>query len=255
MNLVRRGSILLISIGLLAATAARSAELEVFSGRGFSPVLDTVSPDFEHATGHKLTVQYGPGKAIRDRVLKGDGVDVVILPRPLVDDLAKQAKMRPDSMINLARSDVGLGIRAGSPKPDINSLDAFKSWLLTVKSIVCSDPKIGATTSAYFTNMLEHLGIADQVKPKIRFVSAQHTADYVVNGEAEVAVQLGNEILEVPGVEFVPLPAAFRTNDFVFAAGIANSTKEPDGAKALVRFLSGPVALKVIKAKHLEAGG
>jgi molybdate transport system substrate-binding protein len=197
---------------------------------------------------------HGPGKAIRDRVLKGETVDIVILPRPLVADLAKDGKITPDSILNVARSDVGMGIRAGASKPDITSMDAFKRWLADAKSIVCSDPAIGATTSVYFTRMLERLGIADQVKPKIRFVSSQLTADYVAKGEADIAVQLGNEILEVPGVEFIPLPSEFQTADFVFAVGVTSGTKNLDAAKALTQFLSGPEALKVIKAKHLDPG-
>lgn len=252
-----RRAFLLIGFGLLAAeitSAANGAELKVLSGRGFSPVLDNVRGDFEHTTGHTLAIQYGPGNAIRGRIANGELVDLVILPRPLVEDLAKQNKVNPDSMHNLARSDVGMGIRAGASKPDTSSLDAFKRWLLAAKSIVCSDPKIGATTSVYFTKMLERLGIVDQVKPKIKFVTAQHTADYVANGEADIAVQLGNEILEVSGVEFIPLPPPFQTNDFVFAAGILSSSKELSAAKTLIQFLSGPEALKVIKAKHLDPG-
>jgi len=255
----RQSAIVAITLGLIAACAEvaagpSAAELNVLSGRGFSPVLDALRAPFENATGHKLTIQYGPGKAIKDGVLKEDIVDVVILPRPLVVDLAKQGKIDTDSMLNLARSDVGMGIRAGTRKPDIKSLEAFKHWLLEAKTIVCSDPAIGATTSVYFTRMLERLGIADQVKPKIKFVSAQHTADYVAKGEADIAVQLGNEILEVPGVEFVPLPTDFQTADFIFAAGIAGSSKNRDAAKGLTQFLSGPEALKVIKAKHLDPG-
>jgi len=254
-----RLAILAIGLGLLApfaemTTAADSVELKVLSGRGFSPVLDALRGEFEHTSGHKLSIQYGPGKAIRDRVLRGETVDIVILPRPLVADLAKQGKILPESLLNLARSDVGMGIRAGGPKPDAKSLDAFKHWLLAAKSIVCSDPAIGATTSVYFTTMLDRLGIAEEMKPRIKFVSAQHTADYVARGEAEVAVQLGNEILEVPGVEFIPLPPEFQTADFIFAVGTASGTANPDAGKALVQFLSGPAALSVIKAKHLDPG-
>jgi molybdate transport system substrate-binding protein len=246
--------LLLLTAFAAIATAANGAELHVVSGRGFSPVLDALRGQFEATSGHKLMIQYGPGHAIRDRVVKGEVVDLVILPRPLVVDLAKQGKIVPDSVLNLARSDVGLGIRAGASRPDVNSIDAFKRWLLEAKSIVCSDPAIGATTSVYFTRMLERLGIADQVKPKVKFVSAQHTADYVARGEADIAVQLGNEILEVPGVDFIPLPSEFQTADFIFAVGVASATKDLDAAKAFIRFLSSPEALKVIRAKHLEPG-
>jgi molybdate transport system substrate-binding protein len=102
--------------------------------------------------------------------------------------------------------------------------------------------------------MIEALGIADQMKPKIKFVSDTHTADYVARGEADIAIQLGNELLAVPGIEFVPLPPEFRTKDFTFSAGIATSAKEPAAAKALIEFLVAPAEMPVIKAKHLDPG-
>jgi molybdate transport system substrate-binding protein len=147
-----------------------------------------------------------------------------------------------------------MGIRIGAQKPDISSLDAFKRSLLATNVIVLSDPKIGATTNVYFTRMLERLGIADQMKAKLRFVSDTHTADYVVRGEADIAVQLGNELLAVPGVEFVSLPPEFQTKDFIFAAGVGTNAKEPEASKALIQFLVAPAAVPVIKAKHLDPG-
>jgi molybdate transport system substrate-binding protein len=147
-----------------------------------------------------------------------------------------------------------MGVRAGATKPNTGSFDAFKGWLLAAKLIVCSDPAIGATTSVYFTRMLERLGIADQMKPKIKFVSDAHTADYVAKGEADIAVQLGNELLAVPGIEFVPLPPEFRTKDFIFSAGITTGAKEPEAGRALIQFLVAPTAIPVIKAKHLDPG-
>jgi molybdate transport system substrate-binding protein len=240
---------------MLPLTAPASAsEITLLSGRGFSPVLDTVLGEFEGATGHRLKISYGPGNKISERVRNGEPVDLVIIPLPIVNDLVKSGKIRADSVVSIARSDVGMGVRAGTPKPNISSLDAFKEWLLAAKAIVCSDPAIGATTSVYFTRMLDSLGIADQLKAKIRFVPDAHTADYVARGEADIAVQLGNELLTVPGIEVVPLPADFRTNDFVFAAGITTAASEPDAARTFIQFLTSPAAVLVIRAKHLDPG-
>jgi molybdate transport system substrate-binding protein len=96
--------------------------------------------------------------------MDGEIADLLILPRPLVEELVQQNEIVADSMVNIAHSDVAMGVRSGAVKPDISSPDAFKRSLLAAKSIVCSDPSIGATTSAYFTGALERLGIADQVK-------------------------------------------------------------------------------------------
>ena len=92
------------------------------------------------------------------------------------------------------------------------------------------------------------------MRAKIKFVSDTHTADYVAKGEADIAVQLGNELLAVPGVEFVPLPPEFQTKDFIFAAGVATAAKEPEASRALMQFLVTPAAITVIKAKHLDPG-
>jgi molybdate transport system substrate-binding protein len=245
------GSILSL---ILCGSVASAAEVKVASGRGFSPVLDALAGDFERTSGHKLIIGYGPGKAIRDKIRNGELADVVIIPRPLVEELVAEKKVVADSMVNIAHSDVALGVRAGATKPDVTSREGFKRSLLAAKSIVCSDPAIGATTSAYFTRALDQLGIADQVRPKIKFVADPHTADFVVRGEADIAVQLANELLAVPGIEAVPLPPEFQTQDFIFAAGVTTATKEIEPARSFIRFLAAPAAVPVIKAKHLDPG-
>jgi molybdate transport system substrate-binding protein len=239
---------------LVGAAIANAAEIKLLSGRGFSPVLDALVGEFERTTGHKVTISYGPGHKISERIRGGEMVDMVILPLPLINELVKQDKIVGGSTVNIAHSDVGMGIRAGAQKPDTSSLDAFKRSLLATKVIVLSDPKIGATTNAYFMRMLERLGIADQMKAKVKFVSDAHTADYVAKGEAEIAVQLGNELLAVPGIEFVPLPSEFQTKDFIFSAGIATNAKDAEASRALIQFLAAPAAIPVIKAKHLDPG-
>lgn len=254
--LLKTGVLLAIwlSFSLWGPRRADAAEIILLSGRGFSPVLDAVVGEFERTTGHAVKINYGPGNKIGERVRAGEPADLIIIPLPIVNELMKQGKIRENSTVNIARSDVGMGVRAGTPKPNVASPDAFKQWLLAAKSIVCSDPAIGATTSVYFTRMLDRLGIADQMKAKIRFVPDAHTADYVARGEADIAVQLGNELLTVPGIEVIPLPAEFRSNDFIFAAGIATNAKEPEASQALIQFLTSPAAESVIKAKHLDPG-
>jgi molybdate transport system substrate-binding protein len=241
-------------LNLIEGTIANAAELKLFSGRGFSPVLDALVGEFERTTGHKVTISYGPGHKISERIRDGEMVDMAILPLPLINELVKQDKIVGGSAVNIARSDVGMGIRVGAQKPDTSSLDAFKRSLLATNVIVLSDPKIGATTNAYFIRMLERLGIADQMKAKLKFVSDAHTADYVAKGEGDIAVQLGNELLAVPGIEFVPLPTEFQTKDFIFSAGIATNAKEAEASRALIKFLSAPAAIPMIKAKHLDPG-
>jgi molybdate transport system substrate-binding protein len=239
---------------VLFGTTVNAAEIKVSSGRGFRPVLDALAPEFERATGTKVIVGYGTGKAIRDQIRTGQPADLVIIPRPLVEELMKQNKVAAESVVNIAHSDVAMGVRTGAPRPDVSSREGFRRSLVAVKPIICSDPAIGATTSAYFMRAVDQLGIADEIKAKVRFVSDPHTADYVARGEADVAVQLANELLEVPGIDAIPLPAEFQTKDFVFAAGVVTGAREADAAKSFIRFLAAPAAVPVIKAKHLDPG-
>ena len=93
-------------------------------------MLDALIGDFERSTGHKVTISYGPGHKISERIKGGEMVDLAILPSPLIDELVKQGKIIEASKVNIAHSDVGMAVRAGAPKPDIGSLDAFKRSLL-----------------------------------------------------------------------------------------------------------------------------
>jgi molybdate transport system substrate-binding protein len=128
-------------------TIANAAEIQLLSGRGFSPVLDALVGEFERTSGHKVKISYDPGHKISERIRSGETADLAILPLPLVDELVNQGKIVGGSIVNIAHSDVGMGVRAGATKPNTGSFDAFKGWLLAAKLIVCSDPAIGATTS------------------------------------------------------------------------------------------------------------
>lgn len=238
----------------VTAVAANAAEIKLLSAGGMRPVLGDLVRDFERTSGHTVVISYGTGGATRDRVLNGEAVDLAILPRPLMDELLKQGKIVPSSTANIAHTDVGIGVRIGAPKPDISSIESFKRSLLAVKSIIYPDPEKGGASGIYFVRVLNRLGISDLMKPKTKLLAQGYTAEFVAKGEAEMAVQLGNEILAVPGIEFVPLPPELQTTDFTFSGGIAVSAKEPDAARALIRALAAPTAIPIIKSRNMEPG-
>ena len=107
--------------GLVGTANANAAEIKLLSGRGFSPVLDALVGEFERTTGHKVTISYGPGHKISERIKGGEILDLAILPLPLIDELVKQGKIVEGSKVNIAHSDVGMGVRAGAPETDISS--------------------------------------------------------------------------------------------------------------------------------------
>jgi molybdate transport system substrate-binding protein len=153
-----------------------------------------------------------------------------------------------------------LAVKKGAPRPDISSVEAFKRTLLNAKSIAYIDPASGGTSGIHLAQALEKLGIAAELKPKVRLVSppagqSSPVGEVVQRGEAEIGMQPISELMEVDGIEIVgPLPAELQSPDLVFMAGSPAVSEQPLPAKALIDFLAAPAAAPVYKAKGMEPG-
>jgi molybdate transport system substrate-binding protein len=180
---------------------------------------------------------------------RGEPVDVFVMVGEALEVLSNQGKVVAGSLTDLAHSSIGVAIRAGSPKPDIGSVDAFKRAMLNARSLAYSSSASGV----YLSNELfPRLGIADQVKGKSRVIESEPVGAAVARGEAEIALQQISELLPIPGIDFVgPLPAEIQKIT-VFSAGVATGAKEPDAAKALIKFLASPAAAPAIAKSGLE---
>jgi len=241
---------------LLTPGLAAAAEIKVMSAVAMRAALDDLAPQFEHTTGHKLTISYAVAGELRKRIEGSEFGDITILPRPWFEPLLTQGKITAGSQIILARSTVGVSVRAGTPKPDISSVEAVRRSLLAAKSIVYGDPAKGGASGVHFARVLETLGIVEDMKSKTILIPGAGAAEVVARGEAEIGVSQTIDLIRVAGADYVgPLPPELQnTTDFVFSAGVLASAKEPDAAKALIKFLSGPDAARVIKAKGMEPG-
>ena len=195
----------------------------MFSANGVKTIMGDLAPRFESTTGHKLIVSFGEAGELRHRILEGEAFDLAFLPSAVLGDLAAQGKIARDTMVDTARTEVGMGVRAGAAKPDTSSAEAFKRSLLAAASIVITDPASGGVSGVHFASVLQRLGIADEIKPKLRLTRGVFNAELVARGEAELAVQLAHEIRAVAGVEFVPLPPEFQRS-IVFSAGSPHRT-------------------------------
>jgi molybdate transport system substrate-binding protein len=178
-------------------------------------------------------------EAIPTRLARGESADVVILDGGAADELGKRDLVRAESKVELARSQIGMVVRAGAAKPDISSVEAFRKVLLAAKSIAYSDSGSGTYLS---TKLFAQLGIADQVAPKSRKVrgppSGEPVAAVVARGEAEIGFQQVSELIHVSGVTFVgALPAELQPG-FSFAAALTSTARQPDAGAALIRFLA-----------------
>jgi molybdate transport system substrate-binding protein len=233
---------------------ANAAEVKVLCAVAVKAVLSDLVTGFEQSTGNKVTVIYATAGVLRDQVKAGEAFDLVILPRAFMDPLVVQGAIAPNSASVFASSLVSVGVRAGSTKPNISTVEAFKSALLAAKSISYADPAKGGGSGIHAAKVIERLGISEEMKPKTKLVPGAESVDLVANGEAEVAIVNTPVIVSKPGVELVgPLPVELQnTTDFVFFIGVGANAKEPDAAKALVKYLRAPDATRVIKAKGLE---
>ena len=240
--------------GILFCTTASATEIKVMISGGFSAAYRELIPKFEQATGNKVVTAYGPSmgttiNAIPIRLARGEPVDVIIMVGYALAELTKQGKVVSDSRVDLAQSKIAIAVRAGAPKPDIGSVSAFKTALIKAKSIAYSDSASGVYIS---TEMLQRLGITDQVKDKARMIPAEPVGAVVARGEAEIGFQQLSELLPVTGIDIVGLVPAKLQKITVFSAGVAKNTQEPTAAKALIQFLSSPAAAPAIIKSGME---
>jgi molybdate transport system substrate-binding protein len=244
------------AVGLLVSGSALAAEVHVMISAGFYGVYAELGPAFERVSGHRLIPTRGPSmgdspEAIPTRLARGETADVVILDGASADELAKRGLVRAGTKVDLARSQIGMVVRAGVEKPNIGSVDAFRRMLLAVTSIGYSDSASGTYLS---TTLFAKLGVADQVAGKSRKVrgppSGEPVAAVVARGELEIGFQQVSELIDVPGVTFVGAIPSELQPGFSFAGAITAAAQQPDAARALLRFLASPEAASTI----LKAG-
>ena len=240
-----------LALFLVQAGAANAAEVKVFSTIGVRSVMQELGPEFERTTGHKLTISFDVANALKRRIDAGESFDVAILTVPVMDDLIKQGKIVEETRVLVARGGMGLAVRAGAPKPDISSTEAFKRTLVNAKSIAY--PKEGLT-GLHMAKVLDRLGIAEVMGPKATLTGSGSPAELVSRGDVELAAHIIPELLAVQGVELLgPLPPEVQTY-IVLPGGVSASAMQPEAAREFLKFLTGPVAIPVIRSKGYEPG-
>jgi molybdate transport system substrate-binding protein len=238
---------LALLLTLTAWSGVEAAEIRVLSTVGMQPATTELLAQFERETGHKIAVTYGIALVLKTKFLEGAPADVLILTSPIVEDLARQGKVAPGSKVDVARSGVGIAVKAGAPRPDISTPDAVKAAVLATKAVGYA--KEGASGIA-FARAIDRLGIAEQVRAKYKDTGTK-TGEALVAGEIDLGAAQIPELMAVPGVDVVgPLPAELQTVT-IFSVGLATEAKEADAAKALIQFLAGPAATPIYKAKGL----
>ena len=237
------------ALAAILVPAAGAAEIKVIASNAVREPYRELVPAFEKATGHRVTIDWGGTVDIVKRVGGGEIADIIIIPAARIDEFVKQGLL--EGRTDLARSGVGVAVKAGAPRPDISSVEALRNTLLAAKSIVLSS----GPSSLYLPTLFEKMGIAEQIKPKIIQIGpGLPVGETVARGEGEIGFTQISELMSVKGVDYLgPLPADVQFIT-VFSAGVHAAAPAPDAARALVKFLTAPDAAPVLRRHGMEPG-
>jgi len=244
------GGFLCLTTQPAAQNTPQNGALRVLVSNGMKGTMEELQPQCEKAAGRPLAIQFGSTASLKKRIETGESFDVTIITTEAIGDLIKQGKLAGASRRDVGRSELGIGIRAGAPKPDICTPEALKKTLQETKSITY--PQDGASRGS-IEKMFERMGIAADVKPRIILAPGSGPAtESVAAGRAAMVITLFSEIVPTHGVEILgPLPGEYQS-DIRFGAATSATSGNAEAAKALIAFLSGPKAAPVLKAKGIE---
>jgi molybdate transport system substrate-binding protein len=231
------------------------SDIKVLSSTAMKTSMDVLMPQFEQASGHKVSFSYGPSPRIAKQVADGEANDVAIVTNEAVDDLIKQGRIVPGTRADIAHSAIALAVQQGAPKPDISTPEKFKQTMLAAQSLGMSNPVGGGVSGGILIGIFEQLGIAEQMKPKLTFGAggpAGLIGYLLVRKEVEVGIQQMPELMAVPGIDIIgKLPFGMRTVS-VFSAGLSTAARDAAAARALIAFLTTPQAKAAIRSMGME---
>src|SRR4051794_8917070 len=221
---------------VLLTGAVSATEVKVMSSGGLTAAFQAVIPDCEKATGNKVELVLGPSmgtspEAIPYRLSHGETADVVLMVGSALGDLVSKGVVDPMSRVDVAKSKIGLAVKAGTPKPDISTVEALKRTLLAAKSIAYSDSASGGYIER---EMYKKLGLENELKPKSRMIVAERVGNVVARGEAELGFQQVAELLPIEGITYVSTIPEEVQSVTTFSAGIPANAKDKDAGKALI---------------------
>jgi molybdate transport system substrate-binding protein len=223
--------------------------MKVLCTNGVKSVTATLIPDVERTIGLAVDVDYASTNMLMDKIVGGETGDLAVLSAEAIDGLIASGVLQKGSRVDLAKSSIGVAIRRGMVAPDVSTVDALKAALLAAKSVLYSKTGI---SGVYMPQLLEKLGIADQIAPKARNPSHGTVGEALARGEAEIAMQQISELLPVAGIKVIaPLPAEVQLVT-IFSAGIFTAAVEPRAARMLVEQLTTNAARPLYTAKGLE---
>jgi molybdate transport system substrate-binding protein len=225
------------------------AEIKVLSSIATKEAYLELVPQFESATGHRVATTWAGTTAIMQRMAAGERYDLIVISSTELDELIRQGKIVSGNRVDLAKSGIGIAVRAGAPRPDVRSSAALKQALLAAKTVGYTSGPSGV----YMAGLIEKMGIAAEVNPKHRGVPSGGTIGTIVaSGGAEIGFQQVSELVHIAGIDYIgPLPPDIQCVT-VFSCGLQSGASQPDAANALMAFLTTPAAKNVMTKHGLE---
>jgi molybdate transport system substrate-binding protein len=240
-----------VAAGLMTG-AVQAAEVKVFAAAALSGPFKELMPQYERASGNKVTVEYASSPQTTKKVESGEPFDMVVttFAEEVLKDPARNGHFQTSPRPLLASSGLGAAVRAGLPKPDIGSADAFKQALIQAKSVALLPESLNGK---HFLGVFQKLGIADEMHAKLKAQKATNeVAEAVAKGEADMGLHVANLLVGIPGVDYVgPVPAEFQQT-LTFTAAVGVKAKEPAAAEALIKYLSTADAAAVMRKYGLQ---
>ena len=236
-----------LGLGLMPQRATSGAELTILSNQGATPGVRALAAAFSRASGHKVTVLQPEADELERRISSGPA-DLVTGNPPGMEEFVKNGKVVANTVTPFVLAGLGLSVRAGVPKPDISTVEAYKATLLAAKSI-------GYSRGCSGTNIAEgiaQLGLTEQLKAKTIFTGGGPVADFLARGDFEVGIQQTNIMVDVPGTQYVgPLPGALN-KPCPSSVALLTISKQPDAAREMIKFMVSPEAAPLLRKTHVE---
>jgi molybdate transport system substrate-binding protein len=242
-----------LAVPLLAGTKQAGAEeIQVLSAASMQTVLNEIIGAFERTSGHKLIIRYSTMGAVTERVIGGEEADLIISSPTSISTLAARGKINVGSEVAIARTGIGIVVASGEPRSRVESIEDFKRALLAAKVIVYANPAGGGAAGVYIARVIDNLGLAEQLKPKIRFGAGGDVTEVTLaEGEGALGLTQVSEIVGKAGAMLISLPDELQ-NYTGFVAGTPTGAHSPEAVGTLIKFLKTPSVLAVMKAKGMQ---
>jgi molybdate transport system substrate-binding protein len=231
---------------------AEEAELHVLAAGSVAAAFKILLIDFARETGNKVEVSFGPVGALQARLKKGESPDVIVLTAAAMEEMEKAGSLAAGSRAELGRGTAGIAVRSGAPSPDIATPEKVKQAFVAARSLAYPNPAGGGTAGVWFVNLMERLGIADEVKKKAQPMNRGfEIAGAVGDGTAEIGVTFISELLPNKELKVVgPFPESIGLI-VPYVAGVSSASRQSRASRALISYLTRPSSRAIFKATGL----